>query len=550
MNDSTNLSKSGKLLGVPFDVLRALGGYCLVAVAFLWPLIPKLATHIVADDSFGPVGTSDAYNSLWTYWWVQKAILTGQNILHCNWVLPPTGADLTFHATSIVPTILSLPVDLLFGTVVGYNLMVAGLLVSGALCYYVFISRTFDFSKTAAFVGGLLFGLCPYFLSKAHAHTNLIGGLIWGGALGIVCNAYVTSRFSLRKSILFALFFGLTIWTSFVELYMLSIVLGISVVVFESFRWRDSIRERGKRLLFFAPTAFTLIPLWFVLRGVNPTVVVRDVFPTLPSNGLITFPKLSVLSAFSSAQYAEYWGVYLPFAVVLLAAVGCWKWRQIDRETVIQFLILAIVCLVLTTDLDRYPNKLLRLLPLGSGFRVFSRFLPFLMFFLGIIACRGIDTVRGLPGKTSRWVVVTLLCVIGLLEYYPARLNAAAVKSFPLTADVRGQLDRSKFVLVVTKDEYANIDDTYQVALDMPFVHLSVLSREDSATIAKREQEYPHIYGSAEITDLREAVSELQQLNIRYLIVEGAYDTTRLPQNCRIIARQNGALLADISASP
>ncbi len=534
---------------IPKDAIYAFGGYLLLAVVFLAPLLIKLTTHILADDKFVSPGESDAYTSLWSYWWIQKALLAGKSMLQCDWVLPPHGANLLFHSTSIVPSALTIPAGMLLGSVAGYNLMILLLLVGGAFGYYLFLSRTFAVSGLAAFIGGVLFGFCPYFLLKSHSHINLIGGLFWGGALGMYCHCYVASRFNLRNAILFACLVGLTFWTSMVEFFMLAIVLIGVTVIFEFSRYRDRLIDRGRRLAFLVPAGLTLLTALPILPEMRTATVARDVYPTLPPSGLVTFPRLSVLSDITVAKLPEYWGTYLPIVLIVLTIAGIWAWKRDGIKTVIPLLALVCFCFVLTTDFDRWPSRILRAMPMGEGFRVFARFLPFLIFFVTIFACQGLDRLFKIPSRRIKAVVLIVLSLVGLCEYYPAKLNPAPVKSFPLMADETAQIDRSKFLLVIPPVEYHNIHDTYQVSLDMRCVHLSYLAREDETLIRQREARFPLIYGGETALSAGEIVSEMRQLNIGYVLIEGAYNPPEFPRKWKLIARRENKVLIDVTGA-
>lgn len=171
-------------------------GYGVLALLVFAPLVARLTTRVLADDSIFSAGTSDAYTSLWTYWWTQKALLTEASLFHCTWVFPPHGADLTFQATSVVPALLTVPLAQILGTVGGYNLMIVLFIALGAWAYYLFLRRTWGVAPLAAFLTGLLFGFCPYFVVKAHAHVNLINAWVWGGTLALFLDCYLRNRFS------------------------------------------------------------------------------------------------------------------------------------------------------------------------------------------------------------------------------------------------------------------------------------------------------------------------------------------------------------------
>ena len=68
-------------LGEP---LASLAGQSLIAGVFFLPLLARLHEAILADDIFIRPGQSDAYNFLWGYWWVQKAVSLAVSPLHSS----------------------------------------------------------------------------------------------------------------------------------------------------------------------------------------------------------------------------------------------------------------------------------------------------------------------------------------------------------------------------------------------------------------------------------------------------------------------------------
>ena len=150
---------------IPLSPLHLLfpAGYILLGILFFLPLIRNLNTHILADDLFFRPGQSDAFNMLWSYWWVHEAVLDGESIFHCGRVLPPSGAGLVFHTIPVLPSILTLPVALLSGTVRGFNIMVMSMIVAGAVVYGWFLRTVWKVSGVSSFFIGVCFGFSPYF---------------------------------------------------------------------------------------------------------------------------------------------------------------------------------------------------------------------------------------------------------------------------------------------------------------------------------------------------------------------------------------------------
>ena len=527
-------------------VFRALIGYWVLALVFLAPLLFKITTHILADDAFITPGISDAYTSLWSYWWIQKALVIGHNLLFCDWVLPPTGADLFYQTTTLAPTILTLPLAKLFGVVAGYNLMVMGLIVMGAWVYYIFLRQTLPISGIVAFVTAALFGFCPYFVFKAHAHLNLIGAGFWGGTLAVLLISYYQRSFPLRRALLFAVLFWLTFWTSFVEFFMLLIALAVVVIAFEVRGLRNNVGGLWRRLLFFLPGLLGGIPAAWWLWGKDTSVLAKPLYDNFNALNLITPPKLSLLSALGSAAVPEYWGTYLSISVVVLAAVGIVAMKKTQAANRVTILVLAGVMLLFTLDPFHLVSGPLRMLPLGQGFRVFARFFPFMMFFLLIPVGYGLDFLLRKPRSPQRLVILALLLVVACVEYYPVRLSPSPVAKSCMSKLTASRIDRSKFVWLIPKRGYLNRDDTYQVVMDMRFVNLSYLARENDSLRIYRESHFPVVYMRRR-ADVGELEDELRRLNVGYLLFERTPKQGDIPPKGEVIVNCEGMTLVDIS---
>lgn len=511
------------------EAAAAFGGYLACALALFPRLVATLGTRILADDAFIRPGQSDAYTSLWNYWWVQKAISAGTPLLHSDWVLPPTGADLRFQTHVLLPSALTHPIAALFGPVVGFNAMVLLLVSGGAFAAWLFLRRGAGLSRPAAFVGGALFGFSPYFLFKAHAHVNLVGAAFWATALGAVLTAYLRRDFPLRRGALLAAATWATFWTSFLEFFMLGVVLALVVIVLEirALRAREtpSLADRARLL---APLVLGL-PSVLPFVGARSSGVVRvdALDPIRLADLFVHPPRLGVLAGLGAHPLPEYWGTYLPLSLLVPAIAGA-----LDREALRRargaFVALAAIALLMTLDVGGVPSRALRALPMGEGLRVLARFLPFATFFLAALAAQGVERLAGrLRGRGVGLAVAAAFAAVFAIETYPVGSAASEVASTRLPENVRRTLDPAKRIFVVPRAGYLNVHDTYQVALDWPAVGLSYLAREDQEARAGRLLRFPRAYGLVPTSLWDPAlIGELRQLGVGYLLVEGATATT------------------------
>jgi hypothetical protein len=505
----------------------ALMAYAVVVCAFFAPLLAHLGSTILADDAFLLPGNSDAFNFLWTYWWIQKAVALGHPLLWCDWVLPPTGADLRFHTHIILPSIATYPIAKVVGTVAAYNLTILSLLVGAAFSAFLFLRRTLIVSPQAAWVAGALFGFSPYFVFKVHAHPNLVGACFWVPALAVLLDSYASSRFTARRAFVFALSLWAVYWTSLLEFAMLLIIIAAAVIIAEAERlWR---RER----------AFWKGKSWFVVLGLAGSISLLPLIRaggvsdtlTVPMYGvgihyLIGFPKLSALSVLKTSELSEYWGVYLPASLAIPGLVGMWQlWKQpTPRRGLLTLTALLCLSLLLTINPFGACSSALRLLPIARGIRVMPRFLPFALLFLTVFAAVGIDSLaRRMTTMRRRQMVlaITAAFFVFSVEYLPLRSHPSNVPSLDTP-----KLRQDQFVLIVPATGYGlhlTQDDTYQISLDTRVVRLSYLAREDPTAKTLRQERYPHVYGHAgfDINDAQ-CKRELKDLNVGYVFYESS----------------------------
>lgn len=130
--------------------------YLLILIIFTWPLVLHL-------DSFTP-GTfvPDREQNLWYLWWVKQALTEYHvNPYFTNFLYYPSGITLYLFTTYLTGAVLVLPFELLWGTVVGFNLLYFFGVVGGAwgaycLAFYLLGNRK------GAFLAGLIFAFSPW----------------------------------------------------------------------------------------------------------------------------------------------------------------------------------------------------------------------------------------------------------------------------------------------------------------------------------------------------------------------------------------------------
>ncbi len=145
-----------RIAGLWIDLLVLLV-YVGLSLALSYPLPAQLETHI-------PGRQVDARVFQWNNWWVKESLFKGQNPFYTDRFYHPSGASLAGHNINWVSSALSVPLDLVFGPTVAYNLTFLLTLFGSAFTTYLLV-RYLAGRRDAAFVAGLVFAFYPYHLS-------------------------------------------------------------------------------------------------------------------------------------------------------------------------------------------------------------------------------------------------------------------------------------------------------------------------------------------------------------------------------------------------
>ncbi len=137
----------------------SLAGYCLLAVVLTFPMIFNLNEYYEFQDP----GHLDILIQFWDFWWFKKAIIDlNVNPMFCDYIFYPNGASLVFQAHTPVYSLLSIPLQLIYGKsgiFLSYNIFV---LLSFILCGWgtSLLANYLFKNRWAAFLSGTLFTLC------------------------------------------------------------------------------------------------------------------------------------------------------------------------------------------------------------------------------------------------------------------------------------------------------------------------------------------------------------------------------------------------------
>lgn len=510
----------------------AAAGYALIAIIMLWPIVLRMGAHLYSHDQFAYPGEGgDEFHFLWMYWWLQKALVTGHAIIHCDWVFPPDGANLTLRSIPYVPMILTAPIGWLFGPVIGTNVTMMTMLVAGAVVYNVFLLRTIRVSKAAAFIGGIFFGFCPYFVWKAGGQYNLIGSYAWGATLAVYVHILLHNRFTWRMGFLLSLCLWATFWTSLVEFFMTGVLLFICFLTFEGrslLRGQFQIADRVK--IYSLCMVGTISVAYIALAP--PAQAISAPLEKAPALiDLIPSAKLSVFSAVGLPNRTE---SIIPHSYFWLGLIGVITMRR-DAPWRRPLILLSVITLLIVIDVFGVPSMILRSLPAGEGFRFMNRFIPYFFFFAIPFAAAGIDRVRSFIASQQEprrrnmlYAFALLFAVFSAAELYPYLMRTTPVRTLELDAQAEAQLDRERYLLIVPSERYRTALDSYQVTLDMPSVNIAGWVHMDQEARRKRNEDYPAVYGGirddypyVNIPDVEhpDFADELAELNIGNILL-------------------------------
>ena len=229
----------------------ALAGYALLTAVFFWPVVGHFGTRILSDG-----GDGAAY--LWNLWAIPRALLGGDNPFDTKDIFFPVGAHTAFNTNMPLVSVLSWPLQKLFGLGVAANLMqLGGVMLSGFAAYL--LAEHVTGNRPAAFVAGAAFTLAPYrFLHAAHYDLTHLEFL----PFGILALLLLYEEATRRRALVFGGVVGVTLLTSIT--YFLFLLMASAVIA--GWQWRKTRREMAVRLAQAGAVAAVVgAPLLFVM---------------------------------------------------------------------------------------------------------------------------------------------------------------------------------------------------------------------------------------------------------------------------------------------
>ena len=138
----------------------------MLAAIFTLPASLSLASALLGYPG-------DNYQHAWFLWHFARAVASGHNPFYTHLLFYPARANLAWSTLDPLAGLLALPLSLLAGPVIAYNLSLILQLALAAFFARLLCVRICR-NEIAAFFGGIAFGLGPFLLAHALGHLSLV----------------------------------------------------------------------------------------------------------------------------------------------------------------------------------------------------------------------------------------------------------------------------------------------------------------------------------------------------------------------------------------
>jgi len=122
-------------------------------------------------------GGNDTAEEVWFLAQTPWHIVHGVNPFYNTWLNVPVGLNLMDNTTMPLLGVLGAPITLLFGPIATLNVMIALGFSASAMAFFL-MARQLTHWWPAAFVGGLVYGFCPFAVAEATAHLFLMFNVV------------------------------------------------------------------------------------------------------------------------------------------------------------------------------------------------------------------------------------------------------------------------------------------------------------------------------------------------------------------------------------
>lgn len=368
-------------------------------------------------------GPNDSLFNMWTLRWTPWAVAHGHNPLFTDHLNFPFGVNMMWNALIPLHSLLLWPVTSTAGVVTAYNLFVTLNVVFSAWCAYL-AARVFVSSERAAFVGGLVYGFCPFMMAQSLDHPTLTAAYIPPLLLLVLHQILVRqTRSALRMGAILGLLATVQLFTAEEMLAAQALVGALGLCILVALHPRSVAPRIRHALVAMAGAAavFLLLTSWALhfqffgpqrLSGGSvqlPSIFVSDLANFIvPTKVQQVAPHWAVAMSTRWTGNPSEWDAYMGVPLLVALVVIMVKLRH--RPVVAFAGLLAAITAVLSLGPSLHVNKQFTSVPHETGFP-----LPW----------RAVEQVpllgHILPG---RLMIFVFLCVALLLAVAVERLLA------------------------------------------------------------------------------------------------------------------------------
>lgn len=391
----------------------------LLAVLLLAPLTPDPARFVP-----GPPGDNLEY--VWKLQWFADAIAERRSPTFVPYLFYPTGYELAYSELTPAHTLLGLPLTLLAGSTLTYNVLIVISFVLTTLLTALLAERL-GAGRLGAFAAGIGVGFCLWRYQHTLGQMNMIGTQ-W-----TVLALYGLEGFIRRRSSSDAALMGtgvaLAAWSSWYYGPTLWLIMALWLLMRRPWKETRSLRTAG-------PAALTapLVALALIAPYAQPTIQALRGGDTRHEYTSLLSLSARPLDYLTPSRYHAIWGAWSAqiapdtagaqlvapgFALLALAGVGAWRWRRSPITWTL--LIIAGVCFVLSLGPEfRLGDRTIPLpallayehIPVLRSIRAWSRMAFYVQICVGLLAALGLT---GFAQWRRAWQALGVVAVCGVL---------------------------------------------------------------------------------------------------------------------------------------
>lgn len=386
-----------------FTEWLVLGGFMGLAILATFPLILYLTTGIPGTSK-----DTDVVTFVWNLWWVKYALLERHtNPFFTDAVFAPFMVDLRLHTLAPLHGVLSIPLQLMLGTIGASNVLLMGTIALNGYAVYR-LSRVFIPTISIAFAIGAVVALStPVMFHFATGRPSIAS--LWPIAFGMwsLYQLVKTLRWKYVVGLGFCLLSALLLDFQIVlYTFLWMAVFGLYLLVTERAAWKKPVLwlQIGVSLLFF------FIPFFTVFYG--PLIHAEELGYVVPSAKATLSYSLRWFDFFDPVVLRHIFG--LPLAGLFVIACGL-SWR--NRKNWV-WMLASLFFFILTLGIQLTPTEIplpyafLRQLPGLGQFRTPYRFNVPAMIAVGMTLGMAWQTFAPRLGKWGNGLLAGSLIIV------------------------------------------------------------------------------------------------------------------------------------------